>query len=146
MTCLKDTRFFLKRKFKLMVISSYKRNTHLSSSLNTKETTTYDAGNIGLDLGQAQQCSRVTPVNGTPMLPSWKQDFLSHYIYKRTIKNLHRFASTQKNPQTITKMNDNINMNLFPPVIIWAIHTYNIYIKMAFKVVLNNNNLQQTSG
>jgi hypothetical protein len=56
MTCLKDTRFFLKRKFKLMVISSYKRNTHLSSSLNTKETTTYDAGNIGLDLGQAQDC------------------------------------------------------------------------------------------
>jgi hypothetical protein len=42
----------------------------LSSSLNTKETTTYDAGNIGLDLGQAQQCSRVTPVNGNPMPPS----------------------------------------------------------------------------
>jgi hypothetical protein len=30
----------------------------------------YYYGNIGLDLGQAQQCSRVTPVNGTPMLPS----------------------------------------------------------------------------
>jgi hypothetical protein len=34
------------------------------------------------------------------------------YIYKQMIKkNLHSFASTQKKPHTITKMNDSIHMD-----------------------------------
>jgi hypothetical protein len=43
-----------------------KMNNHFScylNSLNTKMTTTYDVGNPGLGLGQAQKCGGVKPVN-----------------------------------------------------------------------------------
>ena len=67
----------MKRKFKtVMVINSTdinKVNNHLSSSLNTKETMTYDVGNPNPGLGQAQKIcvcvwkgGGVKPVNGIP--------------------------------------------------------------------------------
>ena len=34
-------------------------------------TTTYDIGNAGPGLGQAQKYGGVKPVNGIPTLPSW---------------------------------------------------------------------------
>ena len=37
--------------------------------LNTKNPTTYDVGNPGPGLGQAQHCGRVKPVNGIPTPP-----------------------------------------------------------------------------
>ena len=55
-----------------MVINSTKINkttNYLSTelnSLNTKNTTTNDAGNPGPGLAQAQKCGGVKPVNGTP--------------------------------------------------------------------------------
>ena len=36
-------------------------------SLNTNKITTYDIGNPGYDLGQAQHCGEVNPVNGIPL-------------------------------------------------------------------------------
>ena len=55
----------------MMVISSTNineiNNKHLNS-LNTKKTMTYDVGNPNPDLGQAQRCGRVKPVNGIPTL------------------------------------------------------------------------------
>ena len=33
------------------------------------------------------------------------------YMHTQTIKNLHRFSSSQKGPHTITKINDNIDMD-----------------------------------
>jgi len=39
-------------------------------SLNTKKTMTYDIGNPGPGLGQAQKCGWVKPFNGIPPLPS----------------------------------------------------------------------------
>jgi hypothetical protein len=50
-------------------ISPITTNYHLSSqlnSMNTKKTTTYDVGNPGPGLGQAQKCGRVKPVNWIP--------------------------------------------------------------------------------
>jgi hypothetical protein len=38
---------------------------------NTKKNTTYDVGNPGPGLGQAQKCGWVKPVNGIPSLSSW---------------------------------------------------------------------------
>ena len=57
----------------------YKTNKYLSSYLienththtHTQETTTYDVGNPGPCLRQAQKCDRVKPVNGVPTLSSW---------------------------------------------------------------------------
>jgi hypothetical protein len=36
--------------------------------MNTKKTMTYDVGNQGPGLGQAQKCDRVKLVNGIPTL------------------------------------------------------------------------------
>jgi hypothetical protein len=38
--------------------------------MNTKKTMTYDVGNQGPGLGQAQKCDRVKLVNGIPILPN----------------------------------------------------------------------------
>ena len=44
-----------------------KMNNRLSPQLlNIEKTTTYDVGNPGPCLGQAQQCGGVKPVNGIP--------------------------------------------------------------------------------
>ena len=61
---------------------------------------TYGIGNPGPGFEKAQKCGRVKPVNAIPTFP----------LYKQTI-NLHRLVSTQNYPYTITKINDNINMD-----------------------------------
>jgi hypothetical protein len=52
-----------------------KTNIHLSHQLikQTKPRHTYHDGNPSTDVGQAQKCGRVKPVNGIPNLPhdSW---------------------------------------------------------------------------
>ena len=60
----------------------------ITSNLNctrwTQEnTTTYDFGNPGPGLGQAQECGGVKLVNEIPILPSWYLDLQRQYIYKR---------------------------------------------------------------
>jgi len=52
--------------------NSNKTNNQLSSSLTKyKKTMTYDVGNQGPGLGQAQKCGRVKQVNEITTLPSW---------------------------------------------------------------------------
>jgi len=82
-----------------MVINSTninKTNNHLSSylnSLNTKKATTYDVGNLSPDLGQAQPCGGIKPVNGntTPPFENWISNCNT---YKQTIKNLQPKITT----------------------------------------------------
>jgi hypothetical protein len=52
------------------LISTKRTITGHLNLLNTKKTTTYDVGNPGPGLGQAQKCGRVKPVNEIPTLPS----------------------------------------------------------------------------
>ena len=86
-----------------MVINSTninKTNNYQSSylnSVNTKKTTTYDVGNPGPGLEKAQKNGRVKPINGPPPLLITGSPMAIH-INKQTIKNLHRFVSTQKDP------------------------------------------------
>jgi hypothetical protein len=47
------------------VSTKWTTTSHLKS-LNIKKTTTYDAGNPGPGLGQAQKCGGVKPDNGIP--------------------------------------------------------------------------------
>jgi len=55
-----------------MVINStntnktYSTTTSHLNSLNTQKTTTYDVGNPGPGLGQAQKCGGITSFNGIP--------------------------------------------------------------------------------
>lgn len=44
--------------------NQYQQNEQAPHSLNTNKITTYDIGNPGYDLGQAQNCGEVNPVNG----------------------------------------------------------------------------------
>ena len=63
---------------------------------------TYTGGNPGPGLGQAQKCGGVKPVNGFPTLPfliigsPTAIQILTDINKKKKKKNLHRFASTQK--------------------------------------------------
>jgi len=56
--------------------------TNLSSQLSehNKKTTTYDNGNPGSGLGQAQICGRVKLVNGLPIISctQWKKPLLAN--------------------------------------------------------------------
>ena len=49
----------MKRKFEQWISKKKKAITSNLTSFNIKETTTYDIGNPGLGLGQAQQCGSV---------------------------------------------------------------------------------------
>jgi hypothetical protein len=76
-----------------------KTQNHISSQpIEHKKTTTYDVGNSGPGLGQAQKCGVVEQLNGTPIpfliTGSPTAIHIHVYIIKR-YKNLHRFASTQ---------------------------------------------------
>ena len=76
-----------------------KVNNNLSSSLNTKKTTTSNVGNPGPDLEQAQKCDGVELVNGipNPTFDNWISNVNTYTcIHKRYKKKLHRFAFTQK--------------------------------------------------
>ena len=56
-----------------MVINStniYRTNNLILTHKNTRKTTRYDVRNPGPDLGQAQKCGGVKPVNGIPALIS----------------------------------------------------------------------------
>ena len=87
-----------------MIININQMNNRLSSyliPLNTNQTTTYDVGNLGPGLGRAQKCGGIKPVNGIPTLSSIlitesPTAIRMQSLYKQTIKNLHKFASTQK--------------------------------------------------
>jgi len=54
------------------LININKTNNHLSLQIieHKKKTTTYNIGNPGSDLGQAQTCGGVKPVDGIPNLHS----------------------------------------------------------------------------
>jgi len=52
--------------------------------------------NPGPGFGQVHKCGGVKPVNRIQPLLSWWLDLQRQYIYKQTIKNMHIFASTQK--------------------------------------------------
>jgi hypothetical protein len=52
----------------------------LLNSLNTKKTTTYDVGNTGPGLGQANKGGGVKPVNGIPTFLSSYLDLQWQYI------------------------------------------------------------------
>jgi len=62
----------MKRKFKqwwatILPLSTKRTNTSDLNSMNTKiKTMTYDIGNPGHGLVQAQKCGRIKPVNGIP--------------------------------------------------------------------------------
>ena len=74
-----------------------KTNNHHSPLLTKhKKTSTYDLRNPDPDLEQAQTYDGVKLFNGISTLPFWLLDRQPKYIYKQTIKYLHRFASTQK--------------------------------------------------
>ena len=64
---------------------------------------TYDVGNPGLCLGQAQTCGRVKLVNWIPNL-SISND---NTIYKKPLQ----IYSHSKRTHTMTKLNDKINMD-----------------------------------
>jgi len=65
----------MKRKFKQWRSPTSTKWTITShpklNSLNTKKTTTYEVGNPGLGLRQAQKCGGAKPINGIPTLLSW---------------------------------------------------------------------------
>ena len=63
--------------------------------------TTYNAGNPDSGLGQTHTCCGVKPANGIPTLSSCKFNLQRQYIYKRSVRNLHRFASLIKNTAMI---------------------------------------------
>ena len=50
-------------------ISTKQTITSPLKSLNIKKSMTYNIGNPGPGLGQAQKCGRGNPVNGIPTLP-----------------------------------------------------------------------------
>jgi len=64
--------------------------------LNIKNTTTYEVGNQGPGFGEALKYGGVKPVNDIPPFPYYL-DLQRQYRYKKTY--------------TITKINDNINMD-----------------------------------
>ena len=47
-------------------------------------------------LGYAQKCCGVKTVNRIPTIRSWELDIQRQYTFKPTIKNMHIFASNQK--------------------------------------------------
>jgi hypothetical protein len=106
---------FMKRKYKqwwstIQPISTKLTITSHLNLLNTKKGPQHMMLEIQvLGLGQAQELGVFKPVNG--ILTSWLLDLQHQYMYKQTIKSLHGFALTWKGPQTITNMNDNINMD-----------------------------------
>jgi hypothetical protein len=54
-----------------------------------------------------------------------KLDLKRQYRYEQTIKYLHKFASTKKNPHTIIKMNDDqlvLNINMY-----WMLQCLNYF-------------------
>ena len=80
-------------QIELIYIYIHSEQSSEHTHIHTKRKT-YDVGNPGPGYGQAQKCSGVKPANGIPTLPSWQLDPQWQYLYKQTIKNLHRFAST----------------------------------------------------
>ena len=74
------------------------------------KTMTFDLGNSGPGLGQAQKCGGVKQVNGTPTLLSWWLNLQQQYKYKH-IEKPAQILFHSKRPHTITKMNVNINMD-----------------------------------
>ena len=52
-----------------VVNNTTNEQTSLISNIEHKVTMTYDEENSGLDLGQAQKCGRVKPVDGIPPSP-----------------------------------------------------------------------------
>ena len=88
-----------------------KMNNHLSSylnSLNTEKTTRYDVGNPSAGLEQAQKYCGVKPFNGTPTPPL---DNSTRAIHIKTNDKKPAQIRFIKRQHTITKMNDNINMD-----------------------------------
>ena len=77
--------------------------------------TTYGVRNPGTGLGQTQKCVHVLNwlTGSQSLLDNWISNSKT-YTNERYKKNLHIFASTQKEkkrPHTIIKMNDHINMD-----------------------------------
>ena len=52
-------------------INKWSITSHLHSLNTKKKTMTYDVGNAGPGLEQAQKCGRVRPVNGIPTITFW---------------------------------------------------------------------------
>jgi hypothetical protein len=68
-------------------ISTKRRITSHLNPLNIKKTTTYDFGNSGPGLGQAQKCGVVEQLNGTPIPFLITGSPTAIHVY---IKTLHR--------------------------------------------------------
>jgi len=101
----------MKRKFNSdgQQFHQYQQREHLPlTSSNIEKTMTYDIGNSGPDVGLAQICCEIKPANGIPIIPSGYLDLQRQYIYKQTIQNLYLHSLW---PYTITKMNDNTDMD-----------------------------------
>ena len=67
--------------------------TNLKTVEHKEKTMSYSVGNPCSDLGQAQACGEVQPVNGNPTLLLLYLDLPRHYRYKPTInilKKMHK--------------------------------------------------------
>ena len=92
----------------------YKLNNQLSSQIiEHKKTASYIIGIQGSDLGQAQS-GRVKPLNGIPTFPlliSGSPMAIQIHVYKHAIKKPAQIHFHSKRPYTITRMNNNINID-----------------------------------
>jgi len=82
-----------------------KTNNHLKS-LNTKRSR-----HVTLEIQVLTEDRHKCVVGLHPTTPLLIIESSTTYIYKQTIKIMHRFACTPNRPHTIPNMNDNINMD-----------------------------------
>ena len=67
---LRKERFNVQRSSTIPTKSTKQTITYDVNLLNTKQTTPYDVGNPGPDMGQAQKCGGCKTTNGISTLPS----------------------------------------------------------------------------
>jgi hypothetical protein len=108
----------MKRRFKqwwstIPPISTKRTINHLSAQLieQVKETTRNDIRNPCPGTGTGTCGGGVKPANGIPAFPSWYLHLQLQNLYTQTIEKSAQVRLHSRRPHTITKLNNNTNMD-----------------------------------